>query len=78
MVDAAKAMLNRYRTEFGMKESQLSDADRKAWTTAMPNFAQAWAKARNDAGQPGTEILSLYMGAMRTANQSILRNWDKE
>ncbi len=78
VVGAAKAMLNRCRTEFGMKETQLSDADRKAWAAAMPNFAQAWAKARNDAGQPGTEILSLYMDAMRAANQPILRNWDKE
>lgn len=78
VVGAAKAMLDRCRTEFGLKETKLSDPDRKAWAMAMPNIAQQWAKNLDSAGQPGSEILGLYMDAMRDANQPILRHWDKQ
>lgn len=78
VVGAAKAMLDRCRSQFGLKETTLSDKDRKEWAFAMPNLAQAWAKSRNDAGQPGSEILKIYMDTMRANNQPILRQWDRE
>lgn len=78
VVGAAKAMLNRCRNEFGMKETTLSDADRKAWAFAMPNIAKEWASSLDSKALPGTENLKIYMDTMRAADQPILRNWDRE
>jgi len=56
---------------------QMSQADRKAWAAAMPNVAQDWAAGLQKKGIPGSAILSAYMDSMRSANQPILRHWDK-
>lgn len=78
VVGAAEAMLNRCRNEFGLKETNLSENDRKAWASAMPNIAQEWAKNLDSQGQPGSEILGIYMDTMRANDQPLLRNWDRE
>jgi TRAP-type C4-dicarboxylate transport system substrate-binding protein len=78
VVGAAKAMLERCRSEFGTKETTLSEADRKTWAVALPPLAKEWAERINGQGAPGTEILKIYMDTMRANNQPILRDWDRE
>ena len=78
VVGAAEAMLNRCRNEFGLKETRLPEADRQAWAKAMPPIAKEWATTLDKDGLPGSEILGIYMDAMRANNEPVLRNWDRE
>jgi TRAP-type C4-dicarboxylate transport system substrate-binding protein len=51
---------------------------REAWAAGMNNAAQEWASQLDGQGQPGSEILSLYMEAMRAAGATPLRDWDAQ
>ena len=68
----------RCEKENGLKTTDLSPEDRKAWAFALPNVAQAWAKRQDDAGLPGTKMLAAWMDFMREKKQPIVRNWDRE
>jgi len=57
---------------------QVSDDARRQWAKAMPNIAKEWAAGLDKDGAPGSKILAAYMDKMRSANQPILRQWDKE
>jgi len=54
------------------------EAMRAEWAQGMENAAKVWAEALDAQGKPGSEILSLYMEAMREAGAEPLRNWDME
>ncbi|MEO0681426.1 MAG: C4-dicarboxylate TRAP transporter substrate-binding protein [Pseudomonadota bacterium] len=59
----------------------VTDADaemRAAWAAGMENNALEWAARLDAQGQAGSEILSLYMDAMREAGATPVRDWDKE
>ena len=71
-------MVSRCTKEFGTEFTKLSDAERNEWANALPSLGKEWAQQRNEAGEPGTEILKTYMDAMRAANQPIARHWDRE
>ena len=62
----------------GATITDASDEMRAAWAAGMDNAAQTWAKSLDGQGKPGTEILNLYMNAMRDAGATPLRNWDQE
>ncbi|MEM9580443.1 MAG: C4-dicarboxylate TRAP transporter substrate-binding protein [Pseudomonadota bacterium] len=62
----------------GATITDASDDMRKAWAAGMDNAAKAWAERLDGEGIPGSEILSLYMSAMRDAGATPLRNWDQE
>ena len=51
---------------------------REAWAAGMDNFAQTWATSLDKKNRPGTDILTMYMEAMRAAGATPLRNWDKK
>ncbi|MBM1220888.1 C4-dicarboxylate TRAP transporter substrate-binding protein [Ponticoccus sp. SC2-23] len=51
---------------------------REAWAAGMDNAAKAWAEELDANGQPGSEILSLYMETMRAGGATPLRDWDME
>lgn len=51
---------------------------RAQWAADMDNAAQEWATGLDAQGQPGSEILSLYMTTMREAGAEPVRNWDTE
>lgn len=51
---------------------------RQAWADGMDNAAAIWAAELDGRGEPGTEILTLYMDAMRAAGATPLRDWDRE
>lgn len=56
----------------------VSDADRAAWATAMPNIAQEWAATLNGNGEPGTEMLSAYLGKLEAAGFVGVRDWTQQ
>ncbi|MEM1315813.1 MAG: C4-dicarboxylate TRAP transporter substrate-binding protein [Pseudomonadota bacterium] len=51
---------------------------REAWAAGMDNNARQWAAQLDASGKAGTEILSLYMDAMREAGAAPVRAWDAE
>lgn len=51
---------------------------RKEWATRLPDIAGQWVDEMQKKGLPGRAILSSYMEFMRTNNQPILRQWDKQ
>lgn len=65
----------------GENGATITDADdkmRAAWAAGMDNAAKAWAEGLDAKGIPGTEVLSLYMNAMRDGGAKPLRDWDRE
>ena len=62
--------------ENGATVTDASTEMREAWAAGMDNAAQEWASQLDEQGQPGSEILSLYMEAMRAAGATPLRDWD--
>ncbi|MEL6522642.1 MAG: C4-dicarboxylate TRAP transporter substrate-binding protein [Pseudomonadota bacterium] len=64
--------------ENGATITDASDEMRAAWAEGMENAAKTWAEQLDSQGIPGTEVLSLYMSAMRDAGATPLRDWDKE
>jgi len=56
----------------------LDPAERAAWANAMPNIAAEWAKNLDDSGQPGSEMLDAYMGKLRAAGFTPVRDWAAE
>jgi len=63
---------------YNQKTNALSNEDRRKWAFALPNVAKSWAKRQDDAGMPGTKILTTFMDFMRDKKQPVVRNWDKE
>ncbi len=49
--------------------------DRAKWAAAMPNIAGEWAKTLDDKGEPGSEMLSAYLGKLEAAGYTGVRNW---
>lgn len=49
--------------------------DRANWAAAMPNIAAEWAKTLDDKGEPGSEMLSAYLGKLEAAGYTGVRNW---
>lgn len=62
----------------GGKVVQISDEQRLKWAKTMPNIAKDWAAELDKENLPGTKMLNEYMNKMRAANQTIVRQWDKE
>ncbi|MEM7471686.1 MAG: C4-dicarboxylate TRAP transporter substrate-binding protein [Pseudomonadota bacterium] len=56
----------------------VSDADRMAWASAMPNIAQEWAATLNGNGEPGSEMLSAYLDKLEAAGFVGVRDWTQQ
>ena len=61
----------------GARISTLPDDERKRWADALPNLAKTWVDAAEKRGQPGKQIMSEYLSAMRAAGAKPARDWDK-
>lgn len=61
----------------GGKVADMSAAERKRWTEAMPNIAKEWAADLDKKGLPGTQVLNAYMDGLRKAGATPARDWDK-
>ncbi len=57
---------------------EVSDEDRAAWASAMPNIAAEWAQVLNDAGEPGSEMLAAYLGKLEAEGFTGVRDWTAE
>ncbi len=64
--------------ENGANITVASDEMRASWAASMDNVAKTWAAALDAKGIPGSEMLSVYMQAMRAGGATPLRHWDKE
>ena len=64
--------------ENGATITDASEEMRATWVKGMENAAKTWATGLDGQGIPGSEVLSLYMSAMRDAGATPLRDWDKE
>jgi TRAP-type C4-dicarboxylate transport system substrate-binding protein len=62
----------------GGKIADMSEAERKRWTDAMPNIAKEWAADLDKKGLPGSQVLSAYMEGLRKAGAKPVRDWDKQ
>lgn len=57
---------------------EVDEAFRQQWAQGMSNVAKDWAAKLDQARQPASEVLKIYMDAMRAAGAKPVRNWDKE
>ncbi|MEM7301417.1 MAG: C4-dicarboxylate TRAP transporter substrate-binding protein [Pseudomonadota bacterium] len=62
----------------GATVTEVDQAMREKWAAGMDNVAKVWAAKLDEAGQPGTKVLKIYMDAMRAAGATPVRNWDQE
>ncbi len=76
-MDRAAASRDAY-TEAGGTIVEVSDEDRAAWANAMPNVAQEWAATLNENGEQGDEILAAYLGKLKDAGFTGVRDWTVE
>jgi TRAP-type C4-dicarboxylate transport system substrate-binding protein len=80
-MDALEGAVETSLTTMAAQGATVTDASpemRAAWAAGMDNAAQTWAASLDAQGKKGTEILELYMNAMRDAGATPLRNWDME
>lgn len=57
---------------------EMDAEQRAAWANSMPNIALEWAAGLDEAGQPGTEMLNTYMGKLKDAGFTPVRDWAAE
>lgn len=58
--------------------TEATQEDRAAWVNNIPPIAAEWAATLNDNGEPGTEMLSAYLGKLEAAGYTGLRDWTAE
>ena len=76
-MDRAAASRDAY-VEAGGTIVDMDPAERAGWAEAMPNIALEWAAGLDDAGQPGTDMLNAYMGKLKDAGFTPVRDWAAE
>ncbi len=65
-------------TEAGGTIVDVPETDRTAWANAMPNVAKEWADTLNGKGEAGTEMLATYLGKLKAAGFTSVRDWTAE
>ena len=76
-MDRAAESLEAYKAGGG-KVVEMSPEARSAWANSMPNIAVEWAQKLDSAGAPGSEMLKAYMGKLKAAGMTPLRDWADE
>lgn len=61
----------------GGKMVTIEPSDREAWARSLPNLAAEWADALEKQGLPGRQVLKSYVGSMKAARQTVLRDWSE-
>jgi len=54
---------------------EVSQQDRAQWAAGLPDIASEWASEVEALGAPGGEILTAYIAAMKSAGETVLRDW---
>ena len=73
-MDRAAASRDAY-LEAGGTVIEVAAEERLGWATAMPDIATEWAKNLDDKGEPGTDMLNAYMGKLKAAGFTPVRDW---
>ena len=76
-MERAAASLDAYK-DGGGTVVEMTEAARQAWADSMPNIAVDWAKALDAKGAPGSAMLNAYMGKLKAAGMTPLRDWAAE
>ena len=76
-MDEATASIEAYEAGGGTVV-EMSDDARKAWADAMPNIAVDWARSLDQTGAPGSEMLKAYIGKLKDAGFTPVRDWSSE
>ncbi|MGR3500936.1 C4-dicarboxylate TRAP transporter substrate-binding protein [Pseudaestuariivita sp.] len=76
-MDRAAASLQAYK-DGGGTVVEMTAEERQAWADAMPNIAVSWAAEIDRAGGPGSAMLAAYMGKLKDAGMTPLRDWSAE
>ncbi len=61
--------------EAGGKIVEASAEERAAWAAAMPNIAAEWAAGLDAKGEPGSDMLQAYLGKLKAAGYTGVRDW---
>jgi len=64
--------------EGGATITDFPEAEREAWANALPNIAMDWAKALDEQGLAGTEVVETYMRKLEEAGAELPRDWSQE
>jgi len=56
----------------------MDPTERMTWANGMPNIASEWAAGLEKKGEPGSAILNTYMGKLKDAGFSPVRDWAAE
>ena len=59
----------------GGKVIKVSDEERAALAAALPNIAAEWAEDLNKRGEDGTKMLNTYLGKLKDAGFTGIRDW---
>ncbi|RVU85579.1 C4-dicarboxylate ABC transporter [Leucothrix sargassi] len=73
-MDRAAESIKAYE-EAGGKVIKISDEERAAWAASIPNIAQEWADNLNKKGEDGTQMMNSYLGKLKDAGYTGLRDW---
>ena len=73
-MDRASASRDAY-VEAGGTIVEMSADDRMAWATSMPDIAGEWAKGLDDKGMDGSAMLNAYLGKLKDAGYTGVRDW---
>ena len=76
-MDRAEASRKAY-VDAGGSVVDIDPAERQSWAAAMPNIAAEWASNLDASGQPGTDMLNAYMGKLKDAGFTPVRDWAAE
>ncbi|MCB1436300.1 MAG: C4-dicarboxylate TRAP transporter substrate-binding protein [Rhodobiaceae bacterium] len=76
-MDEAAASLEAYKAGGGTVV-EMSQEARAAWAKAMPNIAREWAQELDKAGAPGSQMLAAYIGKLKAAGMTPVRDWSAE
>ncbi|MEM9205405.1 MAG: C4-dicarboxylate TRAP transporter substrate-binding protein [Pseudomonadota bacterium] len=76
-MDRAEASLKAF-VDGGGTVVEMSQEERVAWANAMPNIALDWAENLDKSGAPGSAMLTAYMGKLKAAGKTPIRDWAAE
>ena len=76
-MDRAAASLDAFKSGGGTVVELPAEA-RAEWARAMPNIALDWAGNLDKAGAPGSEMLRAYIGKLKAAGMTPVRDWSAE
>lgn len=73
-MDRAEESVQAFK-DAGGKVIELSAENRAAWAKSIPNLSSEWATNLDKKGEAGTEMLNAYIGKLKDAGFTGVRDW---